>query len=404
VPVILAVLSGALGGCDTRTRDNPLDPQNPGTSGVVANFNAVAGDGQVSLNWSDLGIGDLDQIVLLRWSAGDEAETLAVLPAHITDWVDTTARNDSTYRYRAAYVVRDDPSFHPSNEDLATPGTGQVWVVDESRGGLWRVSPDGRDRVWKLSYAGYLRSLAVDRVRERVWVASWSQDEVLAVDTSGNILETIEVDYPRKIAVDESDGSVWLAADWGVSHYSSSGQRLFADSTVSEPKDIAIDQTRGTCWVAEGTGSLWIRYVSGDTRRVYDFDYPFSVAVVEADGGAWVVDAGLRRVYRMENGGVAVRDWVGNLAQPVDVAVSPSGEAWVADWDANAVVRLSDAVERVDHIGGLNRPRGVATSDSGQVVWVVEAMGGRVNRIAIDGERLGSTGGLDFPKDIAVED
>ncbi|MCK4546696.1 MAG: hypothetical protein KAW17_04555 [Candidatus Eisenbacteria sp.] len=398
----LLVLVGVDGGCGTRSRDNPLDPDNPGTGGTAPNFNAIAGDGEVSVNWSAMGIDDLEQVAVIRRVCGGVAETLSTQPGQASGWVDTSAVNGITYEYWARYTILEDPAVHLSNVDLATPGAGRVWVVDESWGGLRRVAPDARDLVWKLPYSGYFRSLAVDHRRGRAWSVAWSRNEVVGVDSLGHIVATVPTESPRTVAVYEEDGSIWVAAQWGVGCFTSSGDLLFADSTVTEPKDIAVDPARGTCWVAEGTGSIWIRHADGTTGRVFNFDYPFAISIAESDGGAWVVDAGSRQVYRLAGGAGEIVGQVAGFAQPVDVAASPSGGAWVADWGAGAVVWVSDVAERGPAIGGFDHPRGIAVGDSGNTVWVVEALAGRVTKVSTDADLRVSIGGLDFPKDIAI--
>lgn len=403
VLVLVGLMAAVWGGCDSRSYDNPLDPRNGSTGGVAPGFNATAGDGKVEVEWPDLELDDLETVRILRtWTAG-AVETLGVLPADETRWTDSSAANGAAYEYRVRYVVEGDATVHLSNSDVATPGPERPWVVDERWGGLWRISPDGRDLVWKLPYEGYLRSLTVDRRRDRVWVASWSRDEVISVDASGSVAVKIPVESPVKMAVFEEDGSLWVAAAWGVGHYTVSGEALLEDRTVANPKDIAVDPVRGRCWVAEGSGSVWIREPDGTTARVGGFTYPFALSVDPESGEAWLADASLRRVYRLEAGGPSVVGSVGSFVQPVDVAASPDGGAWVADWGGNSVVRLNGLLDRDLTVAGFDHPRAVAVDPSSGTCWVVAAYGGRVTKLASDGERLGWAGGLDFPKDIAID-
>jgi len=398
---VCLVLAG-LCGCDTRDYDNPLDSRNPDTGGIAPGFNAIAGDGEVTLTWPNLGIRDPVSVQILKWPATGDPETLGVFPLEVSECVDRSVTNGSRYEYRAKYNVEDDPTVHLSNSDVAMPGTDRAWVVDERWGGLYRIAPDGRDVAWKIDYPGYLGSLAVDEERRRVWFASWSTDEVVGVDSTGAMVTVIPIESPRRIAVFRPDGSIWVTADWGVGRYSLTGQVIAEDLTVSNPKDVVVDQVLGTCWVAEGTGSVWIRDANGSTVRVFGFDYPFSLSL-ESSGAAWLVDAGALRVYRLAAGNGAPIGWVGGFAQPVDVAAIPSGGAWVADWGADSVVRIDAGLGRAQSVGGFSRPRGVAVGGAEGSLWVVEARGGRVVKLTGDGERLASSGGLDFPKDIALD-
>jgi DNA-binding beta-propeller fold protein YncE len=231
-------------------------------------------------------------------------------------------------------------------------------------------------------------------------VAGWWNDEVLGVDPAGFEVARIPVESPRKIAVNESDGDLWVAADWGVGWYSMEGDLRLDFPLVEDPRDIVVDPVSGTCWVAEGTGSLWVRSPGGAVDRLEGFGRPFSLAA-SGDGDVWMVDTDLRTVYRFHGTTGARLGSTGDAAQPVDVVDAPGG-AWVADWSGNAVVRLGDDMESILRLTGFDRPRGVATGAADSTLWVVEAGGGRVTKVTTDGERLGTVGGLDFPKDIVV--
>jgi sugar lactone lactonase YvrE len=280
-----------------------------------------------------------------------------------------------------------------------------VWVVDEGWSGLRRIAPDARDVSFSVAYGGYFRSLSVDRVRDRVWAANPTLDQVVAVDGTGTVVGVIAVSSPLKVAADESDGSVWVVGSWGVARFDTSGARTFEDPAPSNPKDIVVDALREIVWVADGGtgegGSLWMREADGTTVHVFGFDYPFALSV-DGEGKVWVVDAYSGRVYRVDPDAPGTALSVGDFAQPVDVAASPDGGAWVADWDAGAVVRLGPDLERLETVRGFDRPRAVAVSVCDTTLWVTEAYGGRVVKVGRDGERLGQVGGLDFPKDIAL--
>jgi len=407
--VSFLLLLAACVGCDSRSHDNPLDPLNPDTRGAAPGFNALAGNREVKLVWSDLGLEDIDWVQVLRSPDAAGVETLAVVSPGTEFWFDQNLANGISYDYRVAYSVGGGAALVASNLDTATPGVESVWILDESWGGLWHASPDGWDLTWRSSYGGYFRSLALDAHRDVLWAVSWSREEVLGFDVADvwapAVRTVIGVDDPRRVAVYEADGSIWVAAEGALMHFDAAGGRVGDYSPmIFDPKDVCVDPARGACWVAEGVGSVFVRHLDGSTLRLPGFDYPFSLAIEGASGDAWLVDAGRRKVYRIRCGVAVVVDSAGGFVQPVDVASAGDGGIWVADWGADAVCRLDPDLERTMTIPGLRRPRSVASLGSGRGCWVVEAHGGTVVKLDEAGERVGWAGGLDFPKDIALGD
>ena len=105
--LLALLLAASTVACDSRSRTNPLDPDNPDTGGVPANLEALAGDDKVDLRWSDLGLRGIRGFRLWRWVAGGASTQLGegVLPIEIMSYRDSSVVNGVTYTYRLDFLV-----------------------------------------------------------------------------------------------------------------------------------------------------------------------------------------------------------------------------------------------------------------------------------------------------------
>jgi hypothetical protein len=350
---VLAVL--LLAGCSTRDHSNPLDPQNPDTHGNPEWLFAIADDGAVDLSWKVPTYVDLDAVRLIDaasdqvlWTGGDGRGVFR----------DLGLQNGVTRTYRLDLVLNSGTILGLPVEK-ATPGKNIPWVYDLGRGEVVRLSPDGLRRR-----TGYFDSatLAV--------VADPDSGFVLALDFfSGRIL-TLDRDAKER---------------WVVENYARPNAGAFV---------------RGGWWVSDsGLGVVRRLNAQGIVLREFSgFTFPLDVAAV-GDSAVWVADAtGPVSLIHLGRGIVAVD----TLRSPRALAATQEGGTWVADSDADQLVRLGPTGNVMLRLDGYPGVEALAGDPLGNGVWVGDRSHRRVALLDADGNVVMSAPGFPAPSSLSV--
>jgi hypothetical protein len=187
-------------------------------------------------------------------------------------------------------------------------------------------------------------------------------------------LSRADPDYrrPAALAVNPSDGSLWVAEPAQILHLNSSGDVIWQDADYANPRSISVNRVDGSCWVANTENHEVLRISSSGSIlwRVGGFNLPMSVSVNPTDGTAWVADnASAQVVHVASNGSELWRG--GGFTYPVAVAVNEAdGSCWVADKHANAVVHLNSQGTELRRVN-LSTPRTLAVNPKHGDVWVI---------------------------------
>lgn len=122
--------------------------------------------------------------------------------------------------------------------------TRVAWVTSLNGARVWRIAENGAVLDSSLACSGPI-GIALDRPRGLAWVADAVGNRVVALDigtlavvrTIGGLVE------PRSVAVDPTNGEVWVVARGtrAVAHYSSAGVLLDRLDGLSDPSEITLD-------------------------------------------------------------------------------------------------------------------------------------------------------------------
>ncbi|HEY6866720.1 MAG TPA: hypothetical protein VI792_05645 [Candidatus Eisenbacteria bacterium] len=407
---LLILAAGLEAGCSSRPHSNPFDPANPATGGKPAGFQALAGDGHVTLRWQTAQAPGLLGYQAYRSLSATTGFTVlsGVLPVATDSFPDRGLLNGTDHYYRLYYVFdRGLGSLYAS--DVATPGPVTPWVSDPGFPALLRVTADGRHIAEGLPGAVALTSgaVAVDAMSGAVWTCDPDQGGVtdyqptdgslvhllgppsvpvaVAVDTvshdawigddnsgivarytaTGSPAGSVQglLDSPIGLAVDPNSRSVWICERTGsrVSHADVNGVRL-APAYVINPSRVAVDAATGDAWVTCFTRSLIVHVTAAGVRSdsVASLAGPLGIAVDAARGRIWVTDPSLDLVAALRRDG-STEFQVRSIPGAFGVAVDPAtGEAWVTSEAASALLRISPAGAILRVLGGLGTPADIA--------------------------------------------
>jgi sugar lactone lactonase YvrE len=188
--------------------------------------------------------------------SGVRASSLALDPASGNIWV---ARSSGTIHGDSVDVYDEDgkqiANYTPGGWDIAYDGKAKAfWLAGRS---LIKTTLEGEVVFQKQVTAWCCSSIAVDQKTGTVWLTPrmhpqvpGSSNELLAFDNSGKELYSVGLggQDPFRVAVDSSDGSVWVTMLRGsIVCYSAKGQ---LEEEIKIP-GLAAD-------VEAGTGNVWI--------------------------------------------------------------------------------------------------------------------------------------------------
>jgi hypothetical protein len=260
--------------------------------------------------------------------------------------------------------------------------TGDLWY-----GAYWVTCCDGYQ--WYSELTAWVITHFPPLTERIVWCGPCDLGEdVLRCEDylTPNFIAHADADYrrPAALAVNPTDGSVWVAEPAQIFHLDSDGEVLWQDADYAEPRSISVDHINGSCWVAntENHEVLRISRFGSILWRLGGFNLPTSISANSTDGSAWVANnASAQVVHVSEDGDELWRG--GSFIYPLAVAVNETdGSCWVADKHDNAVVHL-DSTGAELHRVTLSTPRALAVNPKHGDCWVIS--GSQVVHLDPDG-------------------
>jgi len=293
--------------------------------------------------------------------------------------------------WRASYAVQATLRVGPpmAYRVVVDPGDGSGWTFDGSD--VVRLRADGNE-TWRVSGAGADRVLAEDVRDKSVWTVL--SEKLTHISSAGSVLwQASEARPACALYVSPEDGSVWVehydappvtaprpaeaavqSAGHEVVHLDSSGEELWR---LSEARLVALNDSDGSAWMAVA-GELV--HVSSGHDELHRLPVPDqTLALDPSDNSLWVVDE--RKIAHVGADGTALwEDRLVQLHQLWDSAnwVVDDGSCWVADrpglWsDADDFVHLSadgTELERRTFPDSSLTPEGLAVSPFDGSWWV----------------------------------
>lgn len=382
-----------LAGCSDRPRLNPLDPKNPNTQGRPTGLNVISVRDTVQLQWDRLEVNDLSGFQIYRQLQGESRfSPIAQTPPGVFSYRDVPAKFDTTRNYRISALA---PNFESPLTDAVTitPGPTFSWVADGRSGDLIKLTHDGRHEILRSGAFFNPFRLQIDVQRGYVWVLEeFFGSELGRLDLNGrNVRRFDQIDGPADLAVDKSDGSVWVADTLtnGLMKFASDGTRVMnneaykkivalavhpqtreiwalsrdslrvfifsptgalrrrANVSLQRPRDIDIDDRTGKVWIADGTRVIRLDAQGNlETLSAPAFRFVYRLSADEVTGGCWLIDystaVGDSRIVKLVPDGALSFDAIRGFDIPASLAANPhDGSCLVADFGNNRLVRVS---------------------------------------------------------------
>jgi DNA-binding beta-propeller fold protein YncE len=355
-------------------------------------LNVISIRDTVMLQWDRLELNDLSGFQIYRQLQGESRfSPVAQALSGIFSYLDVPAKFDTTRSYRISALA---PNFESPLTDAVTitPGPTFSWVADGRTGDLVKLTHDGMHEILRSGAFFSPFRMQIDAQRGYVWVLEEYFGSALGrLDMNGrNARRFDQIDGPADLAVDKTDGSVWVADTLtnGLMKFNSDGTRAMrketykkivalavhpqthevwalsrdslrvfiftqtgvlrrrANVSLQRPRDIDIDSRTGKVWIADGTRV--IRFdADGNLEALSSpaFRLVYRLSADEVSGGCWLIDystaVGDSRIVKLAPDG-APRFSATGFDIPESLAANPhDGSCLVADFGNSRLVRIS---------------------------------------------------------------
>lgn len=217
---------------------------------------------------------------------------------------------------------------------------------------------------------------------QAVWVAEYSNNSVVRIDSKTNsVAKRFTVGF-RPIGLAIGEGAVWVASNWADEVWT-------IDLRADEVRGPAIRVGRGPINVAVGWGAVWVTNSgSGTVSRIDPRTRqvvatipvgPEPIGVASGTTGVWVTAFRESRVWRIDpRTNRVVNPPIPVVKGPTTVIASPLG-VWIASQPAN-LSRIEEIQNTVATTMAVGRSAsGVAAV--GRQIWVTDHLAGVVWRV-----------------------
>jgi DNA-binding beta-propeller fold protein YncE len=264
-----------------------------------------------------------------------------------------------------------------ANRISVDPGDGSVWATEPFNGSVKTFDSDGASLSFFPAGVNPNAISVVPGGSDVAWICDEGTGRVARFTRGGTFqFEAGVFQLPTDI-VSTTDGGAWMVdeEDGRLFRFNGTGGTVFATPLGSDPRRIALDQQNGTVWVTRyGPGELLQVDTDGEiVQRIVGLPGPYGVDVDEARDHVWVGldDRNAVRVFDRVTGAELFE--VTNIAGPRGLTVvDRTGECWVAAVESREIVRIEASGLVASRLGGFDAPLDVRVVQAGSAPRVTQ--------------------------------
>jgi len=393
---------------------NPIDPQNPRTSGKPTGLRVIAELDTIHLSWNPLALRDLSGFNIYRHLAHESGFYLiGQTSPPLNTFRDVSNRFGMPHIYHITARV-DDLETPPSQEVTVTPGPTIAWVADSDNRAVIKLTHDGQHEILRSRAFISPYRLKVDHQRGAVWVLDEYTGNFGSINEKGELRGVYDHFFAAVgLALDLEDGSIWVGdnGEHLLARFDEDGRLQARIDSLPELSTIAFHPSLKELWALTMNGEQLLRVKKSQQVVRANLQPTWSgpvadMAIIANTGEAWI--AAGKRVARVNAEGRVVFTSAEEFRFASRLAIDQaSGACWVLDdsreFRNNSSVFKLDAQGQVQFkIDGLERPQGLAVNPFDASCYALDTLQGRLVRISAEG--IATNGYTNFltPFDIEV--
>jgi hypothetical protein len=281
------------------------------------------------------------------------SDSLAIVPGPTFNWAADNATNQLIkLTHDARYPILRTSSFFTIVDLEPNPVSGEIWVLERLNrftGNAIRVSKDGQVLRPLIPFIGPVDA-ALHINSSSLWVADFEDGRVAKLDSIGNRLLTItSFTRPTAVDVDQRTGACWVidAITQRIAKINSDGAHIYeATFQFIAPQSVAVNSTDGSVWVADSTRVVKLSE-NGDFELTLNapFNFASKLDVNEITGDVWVIDLTASTVCKFSADGQKLIA-VAGFSQPADLSVNFYDQGClIADTENQRLVKVTSEGE-----------------------------------------------------------
>jgi len=361
--------------CTDRPRDNIFDPAS-GIGNIDIGLRAIAEETSIRLVWNATGEVQYDSIIIYRkWPGSTQYNALTIVPSNQYAYRDNVSLTDRAYSYYLTLVGEDGES-PPTEAVEATPGPGDIWLLDR----------------WNFEALNLTYDLKTTRA---IKYGVWSPENLVIVREERLALMT----YPSYGFFELFNPELPY-------------ERLFGSSALSDPYDCAFDPVFKYFWITDSSGSLHRLNTATNmlTTVPGNFGKPTTVRISSNDM-VYILDRTEKAIYTYSRSGVynGVLNLRGNhqLNNPKNFEINQkTGDLFLIDETAGGDI-LYIYNQQYDSLRVLEEQpliHTLAVDEKRQSIWIIVRidLNSVIMQLSPDGVRLKMLEEFEKPIDLAI--
>lgn len=397
--------------CIDRERLNPIDPQNPETSGRPWGLKIYSEQDRAVLQWKKLKLNGIQGYRVYRKQESD----LTFNPIYLaspdsTQYIDYGLAYNKKYDYFVTILGKD---FETPSSDtvLIIPGPTIIWATDVYNRRILKISHDGSHENKQIAVDGYPWALAYDNENDVLWYTDVFLNRVYKIQSQ--TYETVlDLSYgePIDIVLDKYNKRVWVADETQgkIFVFNRQGNKLGEVDDFQKPVSLDCFLNDGYCWVVDSKAGT-VTKISKDLQtemQIKNLLDPSSVSINQHSGDFWVADSS--RVLKFDLKGRLRLSIESEVSFPKYIAVdSELNTCWVLDYSyfafQSVLLCFTKDGEKLLELSGLSWPENLKVNPFDHSCIVADSGAGRILKISVDGTVIGQITGYDYTRGLFVE-